>query len=782
MESIRRSAVLSLPTVLLLGAAPGHASDLRLNGQEHLTAPIGTAVLVELHGLPLAPAVIGFDLSPGPTIVGGESLPIGVSPAYQDLIQVPTDAQGLLAIQLAIPADPVLVGAEVYLLGLVWDANDPNGLDFSNGSTLGFGPPLNGSVELDLVGVPRPGPQAFDWITTVPEGAPLRVAIDPGQWPQLVGTQATAYVCADRTQAQWNADRSLVDVSGNGAELVTFSAGGVGANVFELDSGLLSGDGGARLGVGYDVVLDLDGDGQLGAGDLVDGYLGAAGVYVTRDPSLPGPYPVTEILYSGGTFLGQNLFYPSNVAELDQLELVIVSHGNGHNYQWYDHIGNHLASYGYVVMSHQNETGPGIGTASNTTLTNTDYLLGNLDTIAGGVLQGKLVTDRITWIGHSRGGEGITRAYTKLEDGVFVPANYTADDIALMSSIAPTVFFVNGVSDPRDVPYHLWTGAGDADVNGCAQSDFAQSPQLFGRAQGQRQATALYGVGHAWFHNGTGAVITGPCQLNRPQTHEIMLGYLLPLLEYHIRGNEAGRDYLWRGYDDLRPQGVPTDNPCIVVNLQYRDDPATAYVIDDFQTEPQELVASSGAQITTDLPAFDTGRLQDVNTTFTHDPFDLFNGATYALPNGVERGGALDYEGGIDRFLRFELAPEGRDWSDFGWLSLRMARGTRHPTTVASTTDLHFAVRLTDGQGRVARLTTADLDAGIELPYQRTGCGTGVGWNSEFETVRFALRGFQALTPDLDLADVQSVELLFGPTHGDAAARLNLDDLALERR
>ena len=49
---------------------------------------------------------------------------------------------------------------------------------------------------------------------------------------------------------------------------------------------------------------------------------------------------------------------------MGQLPLVIISRGNGHNFQWYDHIGNHLASYGYVVMSHDNNTEPGDGVAA----------------------------------------------------------------------------------------------------------------------------------------------------------------------------------------------------------------------------------------------------------------------------------------------------------------------------------------------------------------------------------------------------------------------------------
>jgi predicted dienelactone hydrolase len=152
-------------------------------------------------------------------------------------------------------------------------------------------------------------------------------------------------------------------------------------------------------------VVDLDHDVQLGPGDLVDGYGDEAGFYAVHDVTQAGPYPVTEILYSGGALLGQNTFYPTNVEGMGELPLVVVSHGNGHNYQWYDHIGYHLASYGYIVMSHENNTVPGIEAASTTTLTNTDYFLGHLNIIADGDLQGHVDARSIVWIGHSRGGE-----------------------------------------------------------------------------------------------------------------------------------------------------------------------------------------------------------------------------------------------------------------------------------------------------------------------------------------------------------------------------------------
>ena len=70
------------------------------------------------------------------------------------------------------------------------------------------------------------------------------------------------------------------------------------------------------------------------------------------------------------------------------------------------HIGYHMASYGYIVMSHQNYTMPGIETCSLTTLGHTDAIIDKQGSIGGGVLNGHIDTHHIVWIGHSRGAEG----------------------------------------------------------------------------------------------------------------------------------------------------------------------------------------------------------------------------------------------------------------------------------------------------------------------------------------------------------------------------------------
>ena len=255
---------------------------------------------------------------------------------------------------------------------------------------------------------------------------------------------------------------------------------------------------------------------------------------------LPGPFAVREVIYSGGTWLGQDLYYPVTIASMGALPLVVVSHGNGHNYQWYDHIGYHLASWGYVVMSHTNNTGPGIDSASTTTLTNTDYLLGHLTTIDGGALNGHVDSHKIIWIGHSRGGEGVVRAYDRIFDGTYTPAHFGLADIRLISSIAPTDFLGTAGANPHGVDYHVWVGGADADVSGCSDCMECQSFHLHERALGNRQSISLHGVGHAAFHDGGGSLVaTGPCIVSRADTHLIMKGYLLPLVKHFIEGNVA---------------------------------------------------------------------------------------------------------------------------------------------------------------------------------------------------------------------------------------------------
>ncbi len=764
-------------SALILTAGGASASDLLLNGQASVSVAQGLPVSLTLQGTPGAPAWLLADVSPGPTAIFGQALPVGFTPAMVVQLLGPVPVGGTLELTGTLPFDLELIGVAVYLVAAVADAPQPPDYDWSDGAVLRIrdrDEPLAGN---SLAGYPD-----FEFVRAFNANAAVTVALDPARHPEAVGRTGDVYVTAKKSRAQWLSDPALVDVSG-GAESLTFVAGGVLDNdVVVAASGVLSAAAGHGLGVGYDVVIDLDQDGAWDGDDLIDGLSDEAGLYRVHDTTLPGPSAVTEVLYSGGTWLGQDLYYPSDSASLPGLRpLVVVSHGNGHNYQWYDHIGEHLASYGFVVMSHQNNTVPGIETASTTTLTNTDYLLANLATIAGGALLGRVDGDNIMWIGHSRGGEGIVRAYDRLIDGSYTAAQFTAADVRLLSSMAPTDFLGTSSATPHGVDYHLWVGAADNDVTGCVSNNVTQSFHLHDRAEGRRLSTSLHGVGHGDFHDSTGSVASGPCLVGKPGTHTIMRGYLLPLALHHLLGNVPAQDFLWRQWERFRPIGAPDANACVVVDLMFRKGAAEGtFVLDDFQTNTATGTSSSGGPVSGSVTIVGEGRLDDEDTTFTWDG-DAFNGFSHGQTSDGTRGLVVEYAGTSDVQLEFGLPGGSADVSNWDWLSFRVAQSTRHPLTIAALLDSTFTVELRDGSGQASALNIGVYGGGAEEPYQRTSCGTGTGWGNEFETIRIRLTDFTRGT-DLDLADLAAVTLRFGPSFSSpASGRLGLDDLQFDR-
>jgi hypothetical protein len=400
------------------------------------------------------------------------------------------------------------------------------------------------------------------------------------------------------------------------------------------------------------------------------------------------------------------------------------------------------------------------------------------------VLDGHVDSHKIIWIGHSRGGEGVARAYDKIVDGTYVPTNFALSDIKLISSMAPTDFLGTNSSTPHGVPYHLWVGMADADVDGCPASNVTQCFHLLDRAENQSQSTSLMGVGHTWFHdNGGYNWASGPQLIGEANTHLIQLGYFLPLLKYHIEGDWAAKDFLTRQYEDFHPIGAPVGAVGVEVDLQFTDaNESGKFVIDDFQSSPSMLVASSGAAVSFTVQSLAEGRLDDGNSTFSNIASDTFNGFTEGSASDSTKGIVFNADGLADYNLTYDILPGDADWTSFSNLSFRACQATRHPLTTAVLADSVFEVELIDTAGNSSLISILASGAGITEPYQRSGCGTGgPGWGNEFETVRLSLEGFTADDASFDLSSVDKLIFHFGPSHGSAQGRYGLDDIELTK-
>ncbi|MEM1453295.1 MAG: hypothetical protein AAGI22_29600 [Planctomycetota bacterium] len=746
------------------------------------TGLAGGAPMLLFMGSPALPAAQGDGLiCVGPGGSGVYRFAVAVADASGTASRT-----GLVAESQSFPGGAITVGSTWAFQAVYRDVGGPcgNALNYTNGWLVTFTAAPSASPErAELVGVSLADAPWFERVDTINEGDDFEISLDGTSLSSAAGTTVDAYVVAARSAAEWAADASLVDVRGASTP-VTVAAGGAQANRFVLDAGTLAGTSGTDLGIAYDVVLDVDRDGVLGTADLIDGLSDESAVVVARDIVAPGPYAVAEFLYSGGSFLRKKVYHPDPIDQLGELPLVVISHGNGHDYRWYDYLGTHLASYGYVVMSHQNNTGPGIEAASLTTFQNVEHFLGDLSLFGGGVLVGHVDRRRMAWVGHSRGGEGIARAYKRILDGELVPTAFAPSDVRVLSSMAPTVFLGINRSNPKGVPYHLWVGSADNDVTGGTGSGAAvRSFVLHERAEGPRHVTVVQGAGHGVFHDPGhgGRVASGPCQLTFAQNNSIVRGHLVALFAHYLRGEPGALDFLTRPWSSLAPIGRPT-TACAVVHHEYRDGPLAANVVlDDFQSEFDTAVSSSGEAVRSDLPLLAEDRLADANSALTDDAADPFNGMTRVRANlDTSRGASLEWT--EPSFLEFDVPAAEQDLSDDAFLSFRACQRTRHPSTIAVLEDLVFEVSLIDAVGTTSTLSLDALRAGIPEPYQRSGDGVGVGWSNEFETVRIRLRDFAADGNAIDLTQIRTVRFDFGRTTVALEGAIGLDDLQITRR
>jgi hypothetical protein len=621
----------------------------------------------------------------------------------------------------------------------------------------------------------------FHYVRNFNPNETIQVALDPTRFPSWVGSNCNLYVVAARSEDGWVIDDSLIDVRPGGAQAIAIGAKDVQSNTFTVaTAGALNSDAGAGLGVGYDVVLDCNTNGILDSGDLIDGRGDEPGFYAVHDTTQAGPLAVTEIDYSGGGFLTQRAYYPSAIATMGRLPLVVISHGWTHDYTWYGHIGQHLASYGYVVISHTNDVGSGNATAtltaSTTTLTNIDYFLGELDTIGSGALDGHIDSHRIALIGHSTGAEGVVRAYTRLRTNDFIPATFSAKDVLLVTSMAPVSFHPVATVDPLDVNYFVLLGAADADTQNAPVSNWMQPLSIFERARGNRQLIYMHGVGHEWLHTAdTPPLAVGPRLIGRVNTHTILRGYYLPVMELYLKDNLAGRDFFTRNYQDYHPQGISAD---VIIANEYRDAESTALtVIDDYQSQNSTTTSSSGGLITFDVDNLDEVLMEDLDNSLDWTGSQPSNGMARARFAGDDPRCVVFDWNTTSAFYELEI-PAAAGGVATGFLSFRAAQGTRHPETLAHNAAMSFSVELRDASNGTGSLDFGGYGSLTKL-YNRSGYGAVAGWASEFSTIRIRLTDFVNNGSGLDVSALAAVRFKMGSTFGATRGRIGLDDVEI---
>ena len=635
---------------------------------------------------------------------------------------------------------------------------------------------LFGQMQLKLTGDPVETDPGFRFCDNFNVSDPIAIYLNPNVFT-AESASADIYVVENRNEEEWAADQELIDVRISGEQSISTDE----ALHFLAGSESLESETGDRPGHGYDVVIDVNQNGMLDESDLIDGLGTKAGLYRVGLLGAPGPYDVVTTEYSPSFWNTMEIFYPFQISSMEDVPVVIVSHGWTHLYTLYNHIGEHMASHGYVVMSHRNDVGDGgtaaTATAAQTALENMDVFFNDLGEIDGGILEGHLDQSRIVHTGHSTGGECVVYAYKQLYDGVYQSPNFDVDDIRCVISLAPVSWWPQTEVHPEDVNYHQFLCTADTDVSGWAQDNYVQALAIYERARGNKSVLQIHGAGHEDLHNGTNASwASGPDLIGREATHTVLLPYFLALAELYVWDNMAMEEFLTRNAGEYRPTGIDAS---LVLSNEYRKSLEDGVVIDDYQSENSIGTASSGANVSRTNLTLQEVLMQDHDLSFNWDG-QWSNGMCRSRYDDDPYCAVFAWEQSGN--LTFTLTPELQNWWNYESLSFRSCQVTRHPLNAETTA---FEVVAIDGDGNESVIDIRTYGA-LNEPYQKSNGGylstclepgeyeIYVGGSNWEEEMFFTIPGYLEYQPagtysiQIDTQeDCEEIEVLMFDTWGD---------------
>ncbi len=605
--------------------------------------------------------------------------------------------------------------------------------------------------EISLVGLPSSSAPYFRYVETFNHDDDVYVGIDPALTP-IVGMMVDVYIVADQSALEWQSNGELLDVRPGGAQQITFTGTSIAeTNATLEESSSLDNYSGARPGRGYDLVIDVNQNGELDAADYIDG-LDNSGFFMVGNMFEPGPYAVDTTHHSSSFWNTFDVFYPANIQELDEQPLVVISHGWTHEYTFYNYLGYHLASYGYVVISHRNEVGNGgaaaTETASQTALQNIDEFFTVQNDLAGGLLTGKVNKNLIIHTGHSTGGECVVRAYKRLFDGDYVSPFITHENIVCVASMAPVAFLSGDETNPLGANYHQFLCGADTDVSGWPVDGYTQPFSIYERGYGNKQVTYIHGAGHSDLHGADNFPwAEGPDLIGKEATHTIVKPYFLALCELYSHNNLAVKEYFTRTRHSFRPSNISSE---LTISGEYRDAEGLNYVIDDFQTFPDEHLSSSGAAVTWDMEAYQEVLMQDIDGSLAWTGDQWSNGMTRARYDDDPK--CVTFEWSDNVYVEFTIGPEIMDWSDRDYLSFRACQLTRHPFN-GDLDGLTFDVRVEDVEGNTSTVNIGTYGAvmptypkgtggNLELCLPEGSYTISVGGSNWEEEMGFSIEGY----------------------------------------
>ncbi len=661
-------------------------------------------------------------------------------------------------------------------------------------------PVLGGCVnKLPISGRSISGPPYFQYADTFTIGENVYGGLDPGIVdPGNISKRCAMYVIQSKDEPTWNVDNSLshLAVLGGNASVqkITLQPGCMNANKHLLWSN-------ANIPGEYDIIADFGNntadamafvkDDQYNTPlDIIDGYF-VPGFRVVEDPGtmtqwantgtwhydetivnamgLTGSPTITDEntgYFTPGNFipttrtirLQARVFYPADAAGVTDpaqisavaanYPLIVIVHGNGHEFANYDFLLSHFAKNGFIAVSINCKFLSGASLVHGMHgLGRADALFKHLEVIF--TKFGTKVQNNIGIMGHSRGGEAVLKA-ARLNNTGGLGFNFNA-----IMSLAPTDQYGSEVlAGTWSKPYFVLYGSRDGDINGGIWTSGYTVPQtgfaLWDRADGSEKTMAfVYLATHNGFvttnsDSGDAGLLTNTVQ--KAITQAYMNAYFRMKLK-----NEP----VWKGMFTGEWKPASVNSTPAQIFAQYQD--TGTRTVDKFDGVIDWQASSIGGTVTSiGLPINpEEGKLRTIDN---HSPHD-------------SQGLKIRWDNSSDA-AEFSIPSGQKNVSGFSHLSIRITQKDASASNPVNL-DQNLRISLKDGSNNERAVRVSSFYR-IPFPDQRSDPSLR---KSAMVTVRIPLKSYTIVCAgqvQVDLTDVTVLGLKFSE---NSSGEIEIDNI-----
>lgn len=672
-------------------------------------------------------------------------------------------------------------------------------------------PVLGGCVnKLPVSGHSVAGSPYFRYADTFTLGEDVWAGLDPGIVdPDNISKMCALYVIQSKDGAAWGMNNGLthLPVLGGNANTVRhkLQPGCMNANkILVWPNAQQTGE--------YDIIADFGNntsDSNLFAQDnayntpldIIDGYF-VPGFRVVQDPGtmqnfahagkwvydqtvvagmgLPGTETIQDennsyhssgmpILVNRQVRMKAHVYFPADMAGVTDpaqisaaqpdYPVIVIIHGNGHDYTTYDFLLEHFAKNGFIAASidvryfnggSDVHGMAGLGRANmlfpHLTVLNTKF--------------GAKAQNNIGIMGHSRGGEAVLKA-ARINQQMGLGHNINA-----IISLAPTDQYGTEIlGGAWATPYFVLYGSRDGDIDGGIWTPGYTVPMtgfaLYDRAGGAKKSMCfVYRATHNGFITGNqdapwdGDVIAN---MEPPATQQaVTKAYMNAFFRWHLK-NESQWDGMFKG--EWKPASVSTTG--VRLYMQYKD--TTVKTVDNFEGAVNWQASTIGGTVSH-------------NGTLPVAPAEGKMSA--AVVAGLDPKSPHDTQGlkvrwnGIGDTLIFSIPPAHKDVSAYSVLSFRVTQKVDSADNPANQSQ-NFRVALKDGANNERAIRVSPF---YDIPYPDIR-PNHAHTKSAMITVRIPLASYTIVCAGMVQVDLQDITTLTFLFSDKATGEIEIDDI-----